>query len=137
ICRAAPSPYSTTAARSLPCGHRRQRRQPVPFPIQCELHMHNLGRPKSNHFPELHLSCRQTIFSWRATMHEALQRTPLPPRMAFPLAACLAILVGVATGAAAADWPTYLNGPARAGATTDDVGTDLHLSWKFSSPAPP
>ena len=25
-------------------------------------------------------------------MHEALQRTPLPPRMAFPLAACLAIL---------------------------------------------
>jgi outer membrane protein assembly factor BamB len=37
----------------------------------------------------------------------------------------------------AADWPTYLNGGERVGATTETLAAPLKLQWVYSSPAPP
>ncbi|MDP6719422.1 MAG: PQQ-binding-like beta-propeller repeat protein, partial [Pirellulaceae bacterium] len=39
--------------------------------------------------------------------------------------------------AAAEDWPTYLNGNDRVGATSESLALPLNLQWTYSSPAPP
>ncbi|QDU93260.1 outer membrane protein assembly factor BamB family protein [Lignipirellula cremea] len=39
--------------------------------------------------------------------------------------------------AAAADWPTWLNSNARAGAGTEQLSPEINLHWAYTSPAPP
>ena len=39
--------------------------------------------------------------------------------------------------ARAADWPTYMNGKDRVGATTESPRGKPHLAWVYTSPAPP
>ena len=46
-------------------------------------------------------------------------------------------LILTATVARAADWPTYLNGNDRVGATTTQLKLPLALRREYTSPAPP
>lgn len=52
-------------------------------------------------------------------------------------AACCMFVSLNAAATLAADWPTYLNGTDRAGATSAQLTADLHLAWVHSSQAKP
>ena len=50
---------------------------------------------------------------------------------------CSLILFVAPLAARAADWPTYLNGNGRIGATSEKISTDLKLQWIYAAPARP
>ena len=50
---------------------------------------------------------------------------------------CIVTLILMAAAARAADWPTYLNGNDRVGATSTQLKLPLVLRWEYTSPAPP
>ncbi|MCA9179702.1 MAG: PQQ-binding-like beta-propeller repeat protein [Planctomycetales bacterium] len=49
----------------------------------------------------------------------------------------LLLLVGLNTAAYGADWPSYMNGRERIGATTESLPATPRLAWTFHSPEPP
>jgi outer membrane protein assembly factor BamB len=53
------------------------------------------------------------------------------------LLATIGLLCAAFTNAYAVDWPTYLNGNDRVGATTDKLPEQVELKWVYSTPAPP
>ncbi|HUG66996.1 MAG TPA: PQQ-binding-like beta-propeller repeat protein, partial [Pirellulaceae bacterium] len=57
--------------------------------------------------------------------------------MKIKLLATIALTCAVFTNGYAADWPTYLNGNDRVGATADRLPEQVELKWVYSTPAPP
>ncbi|MDA1054643.1 MAG: PQQ-binding-like beta-propeller repeat protein [Planctomycetota bacterium] len=53
------------------------------------------------------------------------------------LLATIALLCAGLTNGHAADWPTFLNGNDRVGATADKLPEQIELKWVYSTPAPP
>lgn len=49
----------------------------------------------------------------------------------------VALTCVLTSSAYAADWPAYLNGNDRVGATGDKVSAEVELKWQYSTPAPP